>query len=239
MRHLKGRRNFDRLKTRIAQIQNRIAAAAENCGRSPDDVKLVAVSKTKPASSIRLALDAGLTLFGENYIQEAREKVNDLAATPARWHFIGHLQSNKAKYAVKLFDLIHSVDSPKLARELNKQAAKIGKLQPVLLQVNISREATKTGAFRENAVDLATQIGSLENLSLQGLMTMPPFFDNPEKARPYFQELRVLRDHIRSLAIPGTTMDELSMGMTGDFEAAIEEGATLVRIGTAIFGERA
>lgn len=227
------------MKTRIARIQNRIAKAAVNCGRSADDVKLVAVSKTKPAASVRQALEAGLTLFGENYIQEAREKVNDLAASPVHWHFIGHLQSNKAKYAVRLFDLIHSVDSEKLARELNKQAAKIGKVQPILLQVNISREASKTGAFREDAVDLATKMGTLENLSLQGLMTLPPFFDNPEKARPYFRELRRLRNHIRSLSIPGISMDELSMGMTGDFEAAIEEGATLVRIGTAIFGERA
>ncbi len=227
------------MKDRIARIQDRIAKAAKSCGRSPDEVKLVAVSKTKPVERIQLALEAGQDLFGENYIQEAREKVNALAATPARWHFIGHLQSNKAKYAVRLFDLIHSVDSEKLARELNKQAAKIGKVQPVLVQVNISRESSKSGTSRKEAVDLATRISMLESLSLIGLMTMPPFFDNPEKARPYFQELRELRDHIRSLAIPGITMDELSMGMTGDFEAAVEEGATLVRVGTAIFGGRA
>ncbi len=226
------------MKDRIAQIQDRIAKAAEKCGRSPDEVKLVAVSKTKPMASIQKALDAGQDLFGENYIQEAREKVNALAATQARWHFIGHLQSNKAKYAVRLFDLIHSVDTVKLARELNKQAAKIGKVQPVLVQVNISRESSKSGTSREEAVDLVTQISTLENLSPGGLMTMPPFFDNPEKARPYFKALRELRDHIRSLAIPGVAMHELSMGMTGDFEAAVEEGATLVRIGTAIFGGR-
>lgn len=227
------------MKNRIAQIQARIAHAAENCGRPPDDVKLVAVSKTKPVASIQQALDAGLVLFGENYIQESREKVNALAASPAQWHFIGHLQSNKAKYAVRLFDLIHSVDSEKLARELNKQAAKIGKIQPILLQVNISRETSKSGTSKEEAVDLVTRISTLESLSLRGLMTMPPFFDNPEKARPYFRELRELREHIRGLTIPGIAMEELSMGMTGDFEAAIEEGATLVRIGTAIFGGRA
>ncbi len=198
----------------------------------------MAVSKAKPGASVQMALDAGLDLFGENYIQEAREKVNALSASGAQWHFIGHLQSNKAKYAVKLFDLIHSVDSLKLARELNKQAARIDKVQPVLVQVNISAETTKSGTSREEAVDLATAISDLPNLSLQGLMTMPPFFDDPDRARPYFHELRQLRDHIRSLAIPGVTMDELSMGMTGDFEAAISEGATLVRIGTAIFGER-
>ena len=227
------------MKDRITQIQNRIARAAESCGRSPDEVKLVAVSKTKPVASVQQALDAGLDLFGENYIQEAREKVNALAASPAQWHFIGHLQSNKAKYAVRLFDLIHSVDSEKLAGELNKQAAKTGKVQPILLQVNIARETSKSGTSREEAVDLVTRISTLESLSLKGLMTMPPFFDNQEKARPYFRLLRELRDHIRDLTIPGIAMDELSMGMTGDFEAAIEEGATLVRIGTAIFGGRA
>lgn len=226
------------MKDRIEQIQKRISAAAEKAGRSPDEIRLVAVSKTKPGASVQMALDAGLDLFGENYIQEAREKVNALSASGAQWHFIGHLQSNKAKYAVKLFDLIHSVDSLKLARELNKQAARIDKVQPVLVQVNISAETTKSGTSREEAVDLATAISDLPNLSLQGLMTMPPFFDDPDRARPYFHELRQLRDHIRSLAIPGVTMDELSMGMTGDFEAAISEGATLVRIGTAIFGER-
>jgi len=227
------------LKERIAQINNRIAAAAEQAGRSPDEIRLVAVSKTKPLASVQKALEAGLNLFGENYIQEAREKVGALSGSGAQWHFIGHLQSNKAKYAVKLFDLIHSVDSPKLARELNKQAAKIDKVQPVLVQVNISAEATKSGTSSEEAVDLVKAISDLPNLSLQGLMTMPPFFDDPDRARPYFRELRQLRDYIHQLAIDGISMDELSMGMTGDFEAAIVEGATLVRIGTAIFGERA
>lgn len=227
------------MKERIAQINNRIAAAAEQAGRSPDEIRLVAVSKTKPLASVQKALEAGLNLFGENYIQEAREKVGALSGSGAQWHFIGHLQSNKAKYAVKLFDLIHSVDSPKLARELNKQAAKIDKVQPVLVQVNISAEATKSGTSSEEAVDLVKAISDLPNLSLQGLMTMPPFFDDPDRARPYFRELRQLRDYIHQLAIDGISMDELSMGMTGDFEAAIVEGATLVRIGTAIFGERA
>ncbi len=199
----------------------------------------MAVSKTKPVASIQQALDAGLELFGENYIQEARDKFNELAASRIQWHFIGHLQSNKAKYAVRLFDLIHSVGSEKLARELNKQAGKIGKRQPVLVQVNIARESSKSGAFREDTVNLVEKISTLENLSLRGLMTIPPFFNSPEKVRPYFKALRELRDHIQSLSISGIVMDELSMGMTGDFEAAIEEGATLVRIGTAIFGERA
>ena len=227
------------MKERIAEILARIARAADSSGRAPEDVKLVAVSKTKPAASIRQALDAGLEVFGENYIQEAREKVNELAASRARWHFIGHLQSNKAKYAVRLFDLIHSVDSEKLARELNKQAARIDKVQAVLVQVNISAEDSKSGTSREKAVELVKTISTLENLALKGLMTMPPFFDDPEKARPYFKALCELRNHIRDLAIPGVSLEELSMGMTGDFEAAIAEGATLVRIGTAIFGGRA
>ena len=226
------------MKNRIAQILARISHAAENCGRSPDEIKLVAVSKTKPVASIRQALDAGLVVFGENYIQETRNKFNELASSSIQWHFIGHLQSNKAKYAVRMFDLIHSVDSEKLAGELNKQAGKIGKLQPVLVQVNIARESSKSGAFREDTVNLVEKISTLENLSLRGLMTIPPFFNSPEKVRPYFKDLRELREHIQDLAIPGVSMDELSMGMTGDFEAAIEEGATLVRIGTAIFGER-
>jgi len=226
------------LKKRVAEVLNRIAAAARKCGRAPEEIRLVAVSKTKPAALVREAMEAGLDLFGENYIQEAREKVKSLAATPARWHFIGHLQSNKAKYAVRLFDLIHSVDSEKLARELNKQAGKIDRVQPVLVQVNIAAEATKSGTSRAAAIDLVRAIGGLENLALKGLMTMPPFFDDPDRARPYFRALRELRDHIRSIAIPGIAMDELSMGMTGDFEAAIAEGATLVRIGTALFGER-
>ena len=230
---------MDSIKERLEKLKDRIKRAAEGCHRDPETVSLVAVSKTIPVSKVQEAIQAGVTILGENYVQEARDKINSLMSFPVSRHFIGHLQSNKARYAVRLFDLIHSVDSEKLARELNKQAAKIGKIQPILLQVNIARETSKSGASREEAADLAARIGALESLSLRGLMTMPPFFDNPEKARPYFRQLRELREHIRSLAIPGIAMDELSMGMTGDFEAAIEEGATLVRIGTAIFGGRA
>ncbi len=226
------------MKNRIARIQERIAQAAVDAGRRPETVKLVAVSKTKPATSIQAAIDAGLSVFGENYIQEARGKFNALAAANIQWHFIGHLQSNKAKYAVRIFDLIHSVDSVKLAREIDKQAGKIGKQQPILVQVNVAREASKSGAFREDAVQLVETISTMENLSLGGLMTLPPFFNSPEKVRPYFKELRELGEHIRGLKIPGIAMDELSMGMTGDFEAAVAEGATLVRIGTALFGDR-
>jgi pyridoxal phosphate enzyme (YggS family) len=154
------------------------------------------------------------------------------------WHFIGHLQSNKAKYAVRMFDLIHSVDSYKLSKTLDKEAAKNGKVQDILIQVNISQEETKSGIDAAEAIELLTRIGTLKNIRVKGLMTMPPFFDQPDKARPYFRQLARLRDRIVEARIAGVKMEELSMGMTGDFEVAIAEGATLVRIGTAIFGAR-
>jgi len=208
------------------------------CGRDPETIRLVAVSKTIPSDRVKEAIDAGVTILGENYIQEAREKINVLSSYAVSWHFIGHLQSNKAKYAVKLFDLIHAIDSLKLARELDKQAKKISKIQPVLIQVNIGEESSKSGVYKQDTIELIEAVGHLENLSVKGLMTMPPFFNAPEKVRPFFADLRTLRDHIKNTNITNITMDELSMGMTGDFEAAIEEGATLVRIGTAIFGKR-
>ncbi len=226
------------MKQRLEQIKERIRRAAEACGRHAESVRLVAVSKTISAEKVRLAIEAGVTILGENYVQEAREKFNALVQYSASWHFIGHLQSNKAKYAVRLFDLIHSVDSLKLARELNKQARKVDKVQQILVQVNISGEDTKSGITAEEAPQLISEIGRLENLSIKGLMTMPPYFYQPEKVQPFFAALRELRDRIKEKSIATVSMDELSMGMTGDFEVAIQEGATLVRIGTAIFGER-
>jgi pyridoxal phosphate enzyme (YggS family) len=201
-------------------------------------IRLVAVSKTIPAEVVRDAIEAGILELGENYIQEAKEKINALAAFPVTWHFIGHLQSNKAKYAVRLFDLIHSVDSLKLAQVLNKYAKKIDKIQAILIQVNVAKEASKSGVYVEDTLQLLKEVSRLENIAVKGLMTMPPFFNAPEKARPYFTALRELRDQIKMEAISNISMDELSMGMTGDFETAIEEGATIVRIGTAIFGDR-
>jgi hypothetical protein len=222
----------------IAVIRDRMARAAQRCGRNAAEVALVAVTKTHPAEMVRQAWQAGVTTVGENYIQEACDKIAALADCPLSWHFIGHLQTNKAKIAVALFDLIHGVDSLKLAREVDKQAAKIGKIQSILIQVNVSGEATKSGTTEEAALELIRDAGRLEHLRVRGLMTMPPFFDQPERARPYFAALRRLRDRIRAEAVAGVDMVELSMGMTGDFEVAIEEGATLVRIGTAIFGPR-
>jgi hypothetical protein len=226
------------LKQRLEQVRERIRRAAESCGRDAGSVRLVAVSKTVAADTVREAIEAGVTILGENYVQEARDKFKALVQYPVSWHFIGHLQSNKAKYAVRLFDLIHSVDSLKLARELNKQAAKVDKVQQILVQVNISGEDTKSGISADEAPGLIAEIGRLKNIAVKGLMTMPPYFYQPEKVRPFFADLRQLRDRIKAQSPPEVSLDELSMGMTGDFEVAIKEGATLVRIGTAIFGER-
>ncbi|GAB6907621.1 conserved hypothetical protein [Desulfosarcina cetonica] len=226
------------MKEILEKLQRRIAEAARACGRDPRSSQLVAVTKTVAAKRVAEAIDAGVTIVGENYIQEARDKFNTLYDRKVSWHFIGHLQSNKAKYAVRMFDLIHSVDSLKLAEALNKEAQKLAKVQQVLIQVNISQEETKSGTTEDEAVDLVTAVSRLDHLQVMGLMTMPPFFDQPERARPFFRRLAGLRDRIARQAIPGIRMQELSMGMTGDFEVAIAEGATLVRIGTALFGAR-
>jgi pyridoxal phosphate enzyme (YggS family) len=226
------------IQSRLKHVEDRIRAAALSSGRDPKTVRLVAVSKTVPVDRIRAAIKAGVTVLGENYVQETREKIEALREEEISWHFIGHLQSNKAKYAVNLFDMIHSVDSLKLATELNKRAGAMDKVQKILVQVNISGEETKSGVETERAVDLVRQIAPLENLAVSGLMTMPPYFNAPDKVRPYFRALRALQALILQEAIPDVGMTELSMGMTGDFEVAIQEGSTLVRIGTAIFGER-
>jgi hypothetical protein len=227
------------MKAKIETIHRRIEKAAIAAGRKPAAVRLVAVSKTIPVDRVREAIQNGITLLGENYIQEAREKIEALREFRVAWHFIGHLQSNKAKYAVRLFDLIHSVDSIKLARELDRQACKIDKIQDILIQVNTGKEASKSGVYVDDALTLVREAGQMNNIAVKGLMTLPPYFNAPDRVRPYFQALRELRDRIASESLPGIAMDELSMGMTGDFEAAIQEGATLVRIGTALFGERA
>ena len=218
-------------------IEERIGNAASKAGRNAQDIKLIAVSKTVDAERIKQAIEAGATILGENYIQEARNKIKEIGQG-ARWDFIGHLQSNKAKYAVDLFEMIHSVDRLSLAQEINRVAKKRGKKARILVQVNISGEETKSGINPQKVRTLIGEIASMSNLSLEGLMTMPPYFDDPEKARPYFTALRELRDTILKESIGGINLQELSMGMSGDFEVAIEEGATMVRIGTAIFGER-
>jgi len=226
------------IQSRLQHVKDQITNSALSCGRDPDTVRLVSVSKTVPAERVLAAIRVGASDLGENYVQEAKEKISALEGEKVSWHFIGHLQSNKAKYVVKLFDLIHSVDSFKLAKEVDKRARALDKVQKILIQVNISGEYTKSGIQTDRTLDLIRQTASLENVDIQGLMTMPPYFNAPDKVRPYFKALKSLSERIQDEGISNVQMTELSMGMSGDFEVAIEEGATLVRIGTAIFGER-
>lgn len=225
------------IRKNIAMVRERIEKAARLTGRDPKEITILAAVKSVDTKKIQEAVKAGITTFGENYVQEAVRKVKDLQGSKKdiHWHFIGHLQKNKAKDAVKFFDTIESVDSIELAKELNKRAEK--KLC-VLIQVNLSKEKTKGGVTAHEALGLTRELAKLENISLKGLMTIPPFFENPEMSRPYFTELRRLAEKIRREAIPNVIMKELSMGMSHDFDVAIEEGATIIRIGTAIFGER-
>ena len=225
------------ISSNISLIRQRIEAASARSGRDPRSVRLMAVSKTVALERIREALEAGITLLGENYVQEAREKIPAIGHA-AEWHMIGHLQTNKVKYVVNLFDWIHSVDRLELARELDKRAGQNKRRLNVLIEVNVSGEESKNGMEPDAALELVRQVSFLPNISVRGLMTMPPYSDNPENSRPYFQALRKLRDEISATAIPSIRMDELSMGMTDDFEVAIEEGATVIRVGRAIFGKR-
>jgi pyridoxal phosphate enzyme (YggS family) len=219
----------------LVEVKKTISDAAQRAGRDPGEVRLVAVSKTVDLDRIRAAIDAGQDLFGENYLQEAKAKI-DALGRQVGWHLVGHLQSNKAKGAVELFDLIHAVDRLKLASALDAAAARLGKVQDVLIQVNQAGEATKSGVAPEAAPELLKEVARFPHLRVLGLMTMPPWFSDPEAARPYFQALRELRDRLQELA--GLPLAELSMGMSDDFPVAVEEGATLVRVGTAIFGRR-
>lgn len=225
------------IRDNLMRILERMDQAARKVGRDPEGIKLVAVSKTVDIGRIREAIEAGVTSLGENYVQEAREKIQEIGHS-IQWHMIGHLQSNKAKYAVALFDYIHSIDGVSLAREIDKRAAQKGKKVKGLVEVNVSGEESKFGVNMDQLMDLMHQVAGLSHISIEGLMTMPPYFDDPERARPYFVRLRELRDQIQEEGIEGIRMGELSMGMSGDFEAAIEEGATMIRVGTAIFGER-
>jgi pyridoxal phosphate enzyme (YggS family) len=224
------------ISSNINAIKQKIAAAAQRAGRDPLSIKLMAVTKTVEPERIGTAIEAGLTMLGENYVQEAKDKIT-IIGDRAQWHMIGHLQTNKAKYAVKLFDYVHSVDRLELAQELDKRAGQINRKLNVLIEVN-SGEESKSGIEKTQALELVRQVAHLPNLTLRGLMTMAPYSDNPENSRPYFKALRDLRDDIVRAGIAGISMEELSMGMTDDFEVAIEEGATIIRIGRAIFGKR-
>ncbi len=219
----------------LSSVFDRISRAARKAGREPGEIKLIAATKGVEPKKIKEAISRGVFAFGENYVQEAEEKIEKIKAKGIEWHFIGHLQKNKAKLAVKLFSAIHTVDSLELAGELNKRAE-----SPVvtLIEVNIAREKTKNGVDMEGAVKLARGISGLKNIRLVGLMTLPPQTEGPEGARPYFIALRRLAERINKEKFSGVFLKQLSMGMSSDFEVAIEEGATMVRIGTAIFGPR-
>lgn len=227
------------LAARFADVQGRVAGVARRCGRSPEEVTLIAISKTHPASLIKELVELGATDLGENRVQEAEGKIPQVGRTSARWHLVGHLQANKARRALSLFDVIHSLDSIDLARRLDRLCVELGRQSlPLLIQVDLGHEATKSGIDEQELPQLTEILLQLERLELIGLMTLPPFFDDPEQARPYFRRLRQLRDQLADNGVFGNGRGELSMGMTHDFEVAIEEGATMVRIGTAIFGER-
>jgi pyridoxal phosphate enzyme (YggS family) len=236
------RRIFENIKG----IYRAISHAAMRAGRDPHDVSLIGVTKNVGADAVIKALEIGLRDFGESRIQEFRGKYEEMQERlgshadgrkgyKIRWHLIGHLQKNKAKVAVEFFDLIHSVDSAELADLLNRSANKMDKTQRILLQVKLSCEDSKYGIEKEKLTELIRLIGGMKNLKLEGLMTIPPYFDDPQKVRPYFRELREIRDEAET---KGFRFPELSMGMSHDFEVAVEEGATMVRVGTAIFGER-
>ncbi len=217
------------LRANIERVREAIARACGRAGRSPDDVLLVAVSKTVEAERIRLAVAAGISALGENRVQEAREKIETLGR-PVPWHLIGSLQTNKAKEAARLFDWIHSVDRVELARELSRRARALDRTLDILIQVNLGEEPQKAGVTPGELKALLDAVTGLESLRIRGLMAIPPAVGTPEAARPFFRRLRELRD--------GAGLEHLSMGMSADFEVAIEEGATLVRVGTAIFGPR-
>jgi pyridoxal phosphate enzyme (YggS family) len=225
----------------IAAVRDRISRAAQRVGRAPEEIALMAVSKTKPPENIRAAYDAGLRVFGENRVQEFARKVDALCDLhDAEWHMIGHLQTNKAAKTAELFRAVDSVDSLKLAEKLDAAGRDFGKKVDVLIEIKIGGEAAKSGVAPDSREleELLLAARRLEALSFRGLMTVPPFTDDPEQARPYFRKLRELRDRIAARKLPSIAMDQLSMGMSHDFEVAIQEGSTCVRVGTAIFGER-
>ena len=225
------------VRANLELVKQRIARAAERAGRSPEEIHLVAVSKSVDLERIRQAVEAGVEALGENRVQEAREKIRVLGR-PVPWHLIGSLQTNKARDALELFDLIHSVDRPSLAQELDQRARASGRRVRVLVQLNLAQEVTKHGVGPGEFKPLMELLAECSGLEVCGLMTIPPAASDPEASRPWFRRLRELRESARSWNLPGITLDHLSMGMSDDFEVAVEEGATIVRIGTAIFGPR-
>lgn len=225
------------LKENLAEVQSRVEQACKRAGRDVAEVTLIAVSKTKPITDLQEIYNAGVRDFGENKVQEMCDKMEKMPKD-INWHMIGHLQRNKVKYIVGNVALIHSVDSYRLAEEINIQAKKKGLVVPILVEVNIADETTKFGVSKEDAMELVRQIASLDALSIKGLMTIAPYVVDPEENRAYFRKIKELSVDIDNQNIDNVSMDILSMGMTGDFEVAIEEGATMVRVGTGIFGKR-
>lgn len=225
------------IKENLSAVEQNIQAACNRAGRLREEVTLIAVSKTKPVAMIEEVMAEGILDFGENKVQELTSKYEELPKE-LRWHLIGHLQTNKVKYVIDKAVLIHSVDSYKLAEQINKEAEKKGIICDILIEVNIADEDTKYGATADETCPLIMDIAKLNNLRVRGLMTIAPFVENPEKNREHFRNLRQLKVDIKMKNIDNVTMDVLSMGMTGDYEVAIEEGATMVRVGTGIFGER-
>ncbi len=221
----------------IKTVQEKIAAACDRSGRSPQEVTLIAVSKTKPVSMLKEAYDAGCRDFGENKVQELVEKWEQMPKD-IRWHMIGHLQRNKVKYIVDKVSLIHSVDSLRLAEEISKEAGKKNVTVSILIEINVAQEVSKFGTTCEEAVRLVEEVSGLPNIRIEGLMTIAPYVENPEENRQYFEKLRQIYVDIIHKNIDNVYMEELSMGMTGDYEVAVMEGATYVRVGTGIFGER-
>ena len=226
------------IKDSLARVRAAVAQAAARAGRRPEEVKLIAVSKTFDAAAVQQAVDAGALDLGENRVQEAAGKVDLVKADGLRWHLIGHLQSNKARLAVKTFDVIHTVDTVELAERLDRVCGEEQRRLDVLVQVDLGHEATKTGADESEVAAIVAALDRAERLSLKGLMTLPPLFEEAERARPFFRRLRDIRDELNRQRPAGGRLAELSMGMSHDFHVAIEEGATMVRVGTAIFGAR-
>jgi pyridoxal phosphate enzyme (YggS family) len=222
----------------VARVRTRMRQAADRAGRDPLSVRLVAASKMVDVARIRAAIAAGVTVIGENYLQETRQKLGQIGRADVEWHLIGALQRNKVRYVFDLFDMMHSLDRLALAEEINRRAERLGRRLRVLLEVNVSGEASKSGWTPAGLLHDIRQLAALPNLQVRGLMTIPPPTPQPHEARPFFRQLRQLRDRLAQEGYDGMTFDELSMGMTADYEVAIEEGATLVRVGTAIFGPR-
>ncbi len=222
----------------LSRVTRRIHEACRRCGRDPSTVTLIGVTKTVPVETIREGVSAGISTIGENYVQEMAAKIEALSDLNISWHFIGHLQSNKARQIVTRCELIHSLDRESLARELERQAQKIGRAIPVLIQVNVGDEGTKSGVSVEELSALYRATASMSGLQVRGLMTLPPYSDHAEEVRPYFKQLRHLLVELKDLSGKPELLTELSMGMSHDFEVAIEEGATTIRVGTALFGAR-